>query len=108
MKLALILVLLQRAAVRAFRDNCFEMAKGAAYSSILSFFPGLMVVAALLFRQNVGDIVEQISDAMASVLPPEAHRLATQYLFAPRQRRGLLVGAGFVAIWSAASAILSL
>jgi membrane protein len=100
--------LLWRAVVRAFEDNCFEAAKGAAFSAMLSFFPGLLVAAAVLIRQNVGDIVPEVSRGLARVLPPDAHRLATQYLFAGRGAEGLLVGAGLVAVWSASGVILSL
>lgn len=103
------LELLRRALIRSFRDDCFETAKGVAFSSILSFFPGLMVVAALLFSQNVAEMVQEISTALGTVLPPQAHRLVAQYLSpAGLRTKGLLAGAGVVAIWSASGAILSL
>ena len=104
----MLLRLLGRAVVRAFDDGCFEAAKGAAFSAMLSFFPGLLVVAAVLIQQNVGDIVPEVSRALARVLPRDAHRLATQYLFQGRGAQGLLVWAGAVALWSASGAILSL
>jgi len=104
----MILRLLWRAVVRAFDDGCFEAAKGAAFSATLSFFPGLLVVAALLIQENVGDIVPEVSRALGRVLPPDAHRLATQYLLEVRGAQGLLVGGGAVAVWSASGVILSL
>ena len=94
--------------MRAFDDGCFEAAKGAAYSATLSFFPGLLAVAAVMIQQNVGDIVPEVSQALGRVLPPDAHRLATQYLFEVRGVQGLLVGGGLVAVWSASGVILSL
>jgi len=101
--------LLRRAVARAFHDNCFGIAKGVAFSAILSFFPGLMVVAGILFSQDVGGIVRELSDAMARVLPPDAHRLATQFLFGvDGASQGLLIGAAVVAVWSASGAVLSL
>jgi len=100
--------LLKRAVVRAFQDDCFEAAKGAAYSALLAFFPGLLVAAAVLVQQNVGDIVPEVSRTLGRVLPPDAQRLATQFLFAGAQERGLLVGAALVSVWSASGVILSL
>ena len=104
----MILRLLWRAVMRAFDDGCFEAAKGAAFSATLSFFPGLLVAAALLIQENVGDIVPELSQALARVLPPDAQRLAAQYLLEGRGSQGLLVWGGAVAIWSASGVILSL
>jgi membrane protein len=103
-----ILRLLWRSVVRAFQDGCFEAAKGAAYSAMLTFFPGLLVAAGLLIQQNVGDIVPELSQALRRVLPPDAHRLAMRYLFGREGSPGLLVGAGAVTLWSASGVILSL
>ncbi|MBI3698502.1 MAG: YihY/virulence factor BrkB family protein [Acidobacteria bacterium] len=105
------LFLVNRAVVGAFNDNCFEIAKSAAYSSVLSFFPGLMVVASLLFRQSVVTkaVMDEIADALGRVLPPESYRLAAQYLTVQGARTvGLLTGAWLVAIWSASNVMLSL
>ncbi len=104
----MILRLLWRAVVRAFDDGCFEAAKGAAFSATLSFFPALLVVAAVLIQENVGGIVPEVSRVLARVLPPDAHRLATQFLFQGRRAQGLLVGGIAFAVWSASGVILSL
>jgi membrane protein len=101
--------LLRQSALRAFYHNCFEVAKSAAYSSILSFFPGLAVVASLLFRHNVSAVMDEIAVALDRVLPPEVYRVASLYLAAQgRRNQGLLAGAWFVAIWSASNVMLSL
>ena len=105
------LLLLNRAVVGAFNDNCFEIAKSAAYSSVLSFFPGLMVVASLLFRQTVVTkaVIDDIAEALGRVLPPESYRLAAQFLTVRGARTvGLLAGAWFIAIWSASNVVLAL
>ncbi len=101
--------LLKRACVRAFEDNCLEVAKGVAYSALLSFFPTLMVAAAILLSQNVGGVMEAIAGFLSELLPVGPFTLAMQYL-QPRDRgtRGLLIGASLVALWSASDAILSL
>lgn len=101
--------LLRRACVRAFQDDCLEIAKGVAFSSLLSFFPALMVTAAVLLSQNVGGAMEEIETFLRRLLPAGPYRLAIQYLHArDTGTRGLLAGAGFVALWSASDAILSL
>jgi membrane protein len=101
--------LLRRAGLAVFYDNCFEIAKSAAYSSILSFFPGLMVVTSLLFREDVSDVVDEISIALGRVLPPGVYRVAEQYITTHGARTyGLLAGAWFVAIWSASNVMASL
>ena len=101
--------LMKRAAAGAFYDNSFEIAKSAAYSSILSFFPGLMVVASLLFSRNVAAVVDEISVALGRVLPAEAYKVAALYLTTHgKHTQGLLVGAWVVAIWSASNVIVSL
>src|ERR1043166_7448595 len=103
------LVLLKRSSVSVFYDNCFEIAKSAAYSSILSFFPGLMVVTSLLFSQNVSEVVDEVAIALGRVLPPGVYRVAEQYMTAQGARtKGLLAGAWFVAIWSASNVMASL
>ena len=42
--------LLKLATEGAYRHNCLSVAKGAAYSALLSFFPVLTTVAALLVQ----------------------------------------------------------
>ena len=51
--------LLKRSLVGAFDDNCLSIAKGVAFSAILSFFPLLLVVAALLFSQKAEAVVRE-------------------------------------------------
>jgi len=103
------LVLLKRAAVSAFYGNSFEVAKSAAYSSVLSFFPGLLVMASLLFSHNVSTVVDEIFLALGRVLPEQAYNVAATYLTAHDKRtEGLLAGAWIVSIWSASNVVQSL
>lgn len=104
-----VLSMLHRAAGRLFHDNGFDIAKSAAYSSVLSFFPGLMVLASLLFRQNVSAVVDEIALALDRVLPPEAYQVAARFLTAQGIRtKGILIGACVVAIWSGSNVVISL
>jgi membrane protein len=103
------LPMLKRAALKLFQDNGFDTAKSAAYSAVLSFCPGLLVLTALLFRHNISVVVDEISVALDRVLPPEAYQLASRYLTAQGARtQGILVGASFVAIWSGSNVVVSL
>lgn len=97
--------LMGRALARAFDDNCFSLAKGAAFSWILSFFPGLIVVASLLFSSDAEGTLREISAALGAVLPEQSYRLAAGYLTAEGRTTGLLAGAWVVAIWSACDAV---
>ncbi len=109
MALARWLSVFGRSLASAFDDHCFETAKSAAFSSLFCFFPGLMVVAGIFFHQRAGMVVAQISTALGTVLPPQAYRLARQYLDPEGAGAvGLLIGAGLAALWSAAGVILSL
>src|SRR5215467_8301752 len=55
---------------RAFDDDAFAVAKAAAYSSILTFFPALLVLGAVFASSRRFEFyVEGISDALGSILP---------------------------------------
>ena len=104
-----LVVLTRRSFSSALDDNCFNIAKGAAFSATLSLFPGLIVVAALLFRGDAAEMVGEISRFMGQVLPPDVHHLLTDYLSISAGRStALLVGAGLVAIICAAELMISL
>ena len=53
MKLSTFIWLLRRSLVAAIDDNCFAIAKGAAYSALLSFFPVLTSAATIIFMMRV-------------------------------------------------------
>ena len=55
---------LRASAVRTYRANGFGVAKGAAYSGLLSFFPILTTVAALLV-QALGGVIGALGWAKA-------------------------------------------
>src|SRR5437868_5985987 len=56
--------LFRRAWVAAYEDNCFGLAKGAAYSALLSFFPVLTTTSALLVQANA----EAVSRVITRIL----------------------------------------
>ena len=65
--------LLRLAFWRAFQHDAFATAKAAAYSSILTFFPALLVIGSVLAtsRQTEAYLLE-ISDAVSKILPAGA------------------------------------
>ena len=62
--------LLRRAVWRAFQHDAFAIAKASAYSSILTFFPTLLVLGSVLqARRNTQAFSREISDALTRILP---------------------------------------
>src|SRR5215471_9352136 len=62
--------LLRLAFWRAFQHDAFAVAKASAYSSILTFFPGLLVVGSVLATSHKTDAyLREISYALGRILP---------------------------------------
>ena len=101
--------LLGRAFVAAYEDNCFGIAKGAAYSSLLAFFPVLTSTAAILVQANAEAVSRVLSQFLFEVVPPGSEELV-QYEFTVRGQRPLwiLIFASLLSIWAASGAMLSL
>jgi membrane protein len=74
------LTLLRRAFWRGFKHGVFMNSKGAAYSSILTFFPALILAAWVLSLTNTTEgFVHQIEFALGTVLPPGSRQTAISY-----------------------------
>src|SRR5215813_1969505 len=55
---------------RAFQHDAFAIAKASAYSSILTFFPGLLVVGSLLATARISDAyAREVGGALGKILP---------------------------------------
>src|SRR6202166_4540286 len=62
--------LLRLAFWRAFQHDAFSIAKASAYSSILAFFPALLVLGSLLASWRKGaPYLREISYALSRILP---------------------------------------
>src|ERR1700756_668986 len=62
--------LLRLAVWRAFLHDAFAVAKASAYSSILTFFPALLVVGSVLATSRKGEAyLREISYALGRILP---------------------------------------
>jgi membrane protein len=101
--------LFRQACISAYEDNCFGIAKGAAYSSLLAFFPVLASIAAILARVNAEPVVRVFSRLLFEVVPPGTQDLVRYQLAVKGQRPiGLIVFAALLSGWAASGAIISL
>ena len=101
--------LLQRSVMAASDDNCFSIAKGAAYSALLSFFPVLTSAAALLLQTRAKFVLDSIEGSLAQVVPPGTEEVV-MHQFQARGARPLavLAVAALVSLWAASSVFKSL
>ena len=103
------LSLLKRAAVLTYESRCLGIAKGAAYSALLAFFPVLTTIAILLVRFRAREDSQVLARQLEEVVPPGSEQLVLAQ-FAVRGTRPVvvLVGSILVAIYAASGIMLSL
>lgn len=101
--------LLRRSVIAAFNDNCFAIAKGAAYSALLSFFPVLTSAATILVQTRAEFVSNTLEGFLSEIVPPGSEDLVVQQFRITGARPALvLVGAGLISLWAASSVIKSL
>jgi membrane protein len=101
--------LLRRAIVSAADDGCFGIAKGAAYSALLSFFPVLTSAATILVQTRAEFVADGIERFLSEVVPPGTEDLVVQQFRVTGERPvTLLIIAALVSLWAASSVIKSL
>jgi membrane protein len=99
----------RRAWIGAYQDNCFGIAKGAAYSALLSIFPLLTTVTALLVQANAESVSRVLTRILFDAAPPGTQDLLQSYLTEEGSRpTGVLVIAIILSIWAASGAMMSL
>ena len=109
MNLRAFIYLLRRSFVSAFYDNCFGIAKGAAYSALLSFFPLLASAAAILVQTHAEIVSAVLVRGLYIVLPPGSESLALQQFRSTGARPfSLLLAAGAISVWAASGVVKSL
>ena len=101
--------LLRSAFIAAYEDNCFGIAKGAAYSGLLSLFPILTVLTAILIQANAQSVVHVIERFVQDVLPPSTEDLVLSRL-RDQAHRGISLPliAVIGAIWAGSGAMCSI
>src|SRR6201989_3392919 len=100
--------LLRLATWRAFEHDQFAVAKASAYSSILTFFPALLVVGSVLATLSRGDAyLREVSYALGRILPAGS-ATAIAYLRGTNQRPvGLLISTSLLTLWTASGTMIS-
>jgi membrane protein len=93
---------------RAFEHDAFATAKGAAYSSILTFFPFLLVLGSVMATVRRGEVyLREVSYALGRILPAGS-ATALAYLRGSTNRPvGLLVTTSLLTMWTASGVIVS-
>ncbi len=101
--------LLHSASVAAYKDNCLGIAKGAAYSSLLAFFPVITTVATLLVQARADAVSKAIANLLYDVVPPGTEDVVRTLFIVHGQRpKWLLVVATMLAAFAASGAMISL
>ena len=100
--------LLRLAFWRAFQHDAFATAKAAAYSSILTFFPALLLIGSVLATSHRTEAyLREISDVVGKILPAGAAN-ALAYLRGTTQRSpGLLITAALITLWTGSGVMIS-
>lgn len=100
--------LLRLAFWRAFQHDAFAIAKASAYSSILTFFPALLVVGSVLATSRKTEVyLREISYALGKILPAGSVT-AIAYLRGTSQRPlGVLITASLITLWTASGVMVS-
>jgi membrane protein len=100
--------LLRLAFWRAFQHDAFAIAKASAYSSIITFFPALLVVGSLLANsRKTAAYLREITYALDRILPAGSPT-ALSYLQGNSPRSvGLLISASLITLWTASGVMIS-
>ena len=101
--------LIRRSVYAAFDDGCLAIAKGAAYSALLSFFPVLTSAATILVQTRAEFVSRVLEDALSQIVPPGTEDLVVQQFRVTGARPvSVLIVAGIVSVWAASGVIKSL
>ncbi len=101
--------LFRQSCISCYEDNCFGIAKGAAYSALLAFFPVLASIGAILAQVNAESVARVFSRLLFEVVPPGTEDLVRYQLTVKGPRpMWLIFAASLLSIWAASGAIVSL
>jgi membrane protein len=100
--------LLRLAVWRAFQHDAFSTAKASAYSSILTFFPSLLIVGSVLATWHKGaPFMREITYALSRILPTGANTALNFLRGAATRPFGMLVTASLITLWTASGVMVS-
>jgi membrane protein len=93
---------------RAFQHDAFAIAKASAYSSILTFFPALLVVGSLLANsRKTAAYLREISYALDRILPAGSATALSYLKGTSTPSVGLLISASLITLWTASGVMIS-
>jgi membrane protein len=93
---------------RSFVHDNFAIAKASAYSSILTFFPVLLIVGSFLASWRKGQpYLREVSYALGSILPAGENTALTYLKAAGQHPVGLLTTTSLVTLWTASGVMIS-
>jgi membrane protein len=100
--------LLRTAFWRAFVHDAFATSKAAAYSSIFTFFPVLVIVGSVLANWRKGaPYLREISYALGSILPVGDNTAITYLKSAAKHPVGFLLTTSVITLWTASGVMIS-
>jgi len=101
--------LVRAASLGLYQDGCFGIAKGAAYSALLSFFPLLTTLAAVLVQAHAEAVSRTIARLLYDVVPPGTEEVVrTLFIVHGERPKSLLIGAIVLALWAGSGGMMSL
>ncbi len=93
---------------RAFLHDGFAIAKASAYSSILTFFPALLVVGSVLATAHISEAYSrEIGSALGRILPAGSSTVWSYLRSASHRPIGLLISTSLITLWTASGVIIS-
>jgi membrane protein len=103
-----LLRLLRVAFWRAFVHDAFATAKASAYSSILTFFPVLLIIGSSLASwRKGGPYLREISYALGSILPAGSNTVLNYLKSAGKHPVGFLLTTSVITLWTASGVMIS-
>ncbi len=101
--------LLRRTTLASIDDELFRIAKGAAYSAILSFLPALTSAAAVLVKTRADFVSKFLTNTLSDILPPGTEQLVLPtFTLKGGKPLTLLIIAALLSLWAASSVVKSL
>lgn len=103
-----LLRLLRLAFWRAFVHDAFATAKAAAYSSIFTFFPVLLIIGSVLANWRKGaPYLREISYALSSILPAGSNTAMGYLKGTGHHPVGLILTTSAITLWTASGVMIS-
>jgi len=92
---------------RAFQHDAFAVAKGAAYSSILTLFPTLLLVASALAAVGNRAVLREFIRAVSRVLPEGTGGPVRTLIERQHHPVGILIPTALLTLWTASGIFIS-